>query len=45
VQSEEKPTLTNENLLVNELILEYLLFNGYSSTAAVLRTGGPLYHQ
>jgi lisH domain-containing protein FOPNL len=30
-----KPELSNENLLINELIREYLTFNNYSHTLAV----------
>ena len=30
------PTLPNENLLINEIILEYLQFNGYNHAASVL---------
>jgi len=32
-----KPKLNNENLIVNELILEYLDFNGYNHASSVLR--------
>ena len=37
------PSLPNENLIVNELVLEYLKFNGYGHTASVMRaeTGQP----
>ncbi|KAG9277347.1 lisH domain-containing protein FOPNL [Astyanax mexicanus] len=35
-QSEERPPLTHENLLINELIREYLEFNKYRYTASVL---------
>ncbi|XP_051789961.1 lisH domain-containing protein FOPNL isoform X1 [Erpetoichthys calabaricus] len=35
-QSESKPPLSHENLLVNELIREYLEFNKYRYTASVL---------
>ena len=38
-QSENKPPLNNENVLLNELILEYLMYNGYSVAASVLITG------
>lgn len=31
------PTLPNENLIINELVLEYLKFNGYGHAASVLR--------
>ncbi|GMH64421.1 hypothetical protein TrST_g2496 [Triparma strigata] len=31
------PVLPNENLIINELILEYLQFNGYGHAASVLR--------
>eukprot|EP00520_Triparma_pacifica_P019857 CAMPEP_0118635404 /NCGR_PEP_ID=MMETSP0785-20121206/2059_1 /TAXON_ID=91992 /ORGANISM="Bolidomonas pacifica, Strain CCMP 1866" /LENGTH=134 /DNA_ID=CAMNT_0006526437 /DNA_START=73 /DNA_END=473 /DNA_ORIENTATION=- len=46
LQAEElpPPTLPNENLIINELILEYLKFNGYGHTASVMRaeTGQPV---
>ena len=35
-QAEVKPTLSNENLLINELIREYLDFNKYKYTNSVL---------
>eukprot|EP00696_Hemimastix_kukwesjijk_P015416 gnl/Hemi2/3611_TR1255_c0_g1_i1.p1 gnl/Hemi2/3611_TR1255_c0_g1~~gnl/Hemi2/3611_TR1255_c0_g1_i1.p1 ORF type:complete len:128 (+),score=43.94 gnl/Hemi2/3611_TR1255_c0_g1_i1:85-468(+) len=35
-QEESKPSLTHENLLINELIREYLDFNKYRHTLAVL---------
>ncbi|XP_064644783.1 centrosomal protein 20-like [Lineus longissimus] len=35
-QSESAPPLSNENLLVNELIREYLEFNKYKYTSSVL---------
>jgi lisH domain-containing protein FOPNL len=38
-QSESAPPLSNENLLVNELIREYLEFNKYKYTASVLMAG------
>jgi hypothetical protein len=34
-----KPPLCNENLLINELIREYLLFNNYHFTASTLLAG------
>ena len=37
--NEQKPALSNENLLINELIREYLEFNGYKYTASVLLSG------
>lgn len=39
----QKPELSNENLLINELIREYLVFNNYSHTLAVFlpETGQP----
>lgn len=39
-QSEEKPPLSNENLLINELIREYLDFNKYKYSSSVLLAGG-----
>ena len=41
--SEMKPTLSNENFLINELIREYLEFNKYKYTSSVLtvETGQP----
>ena len=38
-QTETKPTLSNENLLINELIREYLEFNDYKYAASVLKAG------
>jgi len=38
-QAEEKPSLSNENLLINELIREYLEYNKYKYTASVLQAG------
>ncbi|XP_068886144.1 centrosomal protein 20 isoform X4 [Aphelocoma coerulescens] len=35
-QSEPRPTLSRENLLINELIREYLQYNKYKYTASVL---------
>ncbi|KAF4792002.1 FGFR1OP N-terminal like protein [Turdus rufiventris] len=35
-QSEPRPTLSRENLLINELIREYLDYNKYKYTASVL---------
>lgn len=42
-QSEPRPSLSNENLLINELIREYLSFNKYKYTESVLlaETGQP----
>ena len=37
--SEARPALSNENLLINELIREYLVFNNYKYTASVLQAG------
>ncbi|EDO41817.1 predicted protein [Nematostella vectensis] len=37
-QSETRPTLSNENMLINELIREYLEFNNYKYTLSVLLT-------
>ncbi|XP_058536889.1 centrosomal protein 20 isoform X2 [Ochotona princeps] len=34
--SEPRPSLSHENLLINELIREYLEFNKYKYTASVL---------
>ncbi len=38
-QSEPRPKLSNENLLINELIREYLEFNNYKYSASVLQAG------
>lgn len=38
-QGEPCPQLSNENMLINELIREYLLFNNYCSAESVLVTG------
>ncbi|XP_068607437.1 centrosomal protein 20 [Brachionichthys hirsutus] len=35
-QREPRPTLSHENLIINQLILEYLEFNKYRYTASVL---------
>ncbi|XP_015237127.1 PREDICTED: lisH domain-containing protein FOPNL [Cyprinodon variegatus] len=35
-QRDAPPSLSHENLLINELIREYLLFNKYRNTASVL---------
>lgn len=35
-QSEAKPPLSNENMIINELIREYLEFNRYKYTSSVL---------
>ncbi|XP_033373929.1 lisH domain-containing protein FOPNL isoform X8 [Parus major] len=35
-RSEPRPTLSRENLLINELIREYLEYNKYKYTASVL---------
>ncbi|XP_075035859.1 centrosomal protein 20 isoform X2 [Mixophyes fleayi] len=42
-QSEPRPELSHENLLINEMIREYLAFNKYKYTASVLtaETGLP----
>lgn len=37
-QTETRPTLSNENMLINELIREYLEFNKYKYTLSVLLT-------
>ena len=39
-QREPRPFLSHENLLVNELIREYLEFNKYRYAASVLTAGG-----
>lgn len=39
-QREPRPPLSHENLLINELIREYLQFNKYKHTASVLTAGG-----
>lgn len=36
---EPRPSLSHENLLINELIREYLEFNKYKFTASVLIAG------
>lgn len=38
-QMDGRPPLSNENMLINELILEYLEFNKYKYTASVLGAG------
>uniref|UniRef100_A0A2K5CRS2 Centrosomal protein 20 n=1 Tax=Aotus nancymaae TaxID=37293 RepID=A0A2K5CRS2_AOTNA len=39
---EPRPSLSHENLLINELIREYLEFNKYKYTASVLIAGDHL---
>lgn len=39
-QREARPPLSHENLLINELVREYLEFNSYRYTASVLTAGG-----
>ena len=34
-----KPPVSNENLVINELIREYLIFNGYRETLSVFLPG------
>ena len=38
-RTEARPALSNENVLINELIREYLEFNKYKYTASVLQAG------
>ena len=38
-QSEARPPLSNENLLINELIREYLEYNSYKYASSVLTAG------
>lgn len=38
-QKKEKTELSNENLMINELIKEYLKFNGYNHTCSVFMAG------
>ena len=42
-QNETKPGLSNENMLINELIREYLEFNKYKYTSSVLQAGQQKY--
>ena len=37
--SEPPPALSNENMLINELIREYLVFNKYKHAESVLHAG------
>ena len=43
LQEETKPPppLSNENIIINELIREYLVYNGYLFTESVLIAGKP----
>ena len=43
-QDESKPPLSHENMLINELIREYLEYNHYKHTLSVLipETGQPI---
>lgn len=38
-ESEPPSPLSNENILINELIREYLIYNGYLFTESVLLAG------
>ena len=38
-EGHQRPAPSNENLLINELIKEYLDFNMYKHTASVLKAG------
>ncbi len=42
-EAEDRPRLSNENMIINELIREYLEYNGYRHTLSVLvpETGQP----
>ncbi|KAG8177709.1 hypothetical protein JTE90_008334 [Oedothorax gibbosus] len=44
-ESEPPPVISNENLIINELIREYLIYNGYLFTESVLlaESGHPQY--
>ena len=42
--TDDKPEISSENFIINELILEYLEFNKYKYAASVLRTG-ELFHR
>lgn len=42
-ETEPPPPLSNENLIINELIREYLLYNGYLFTESVLIAGKKLF--
>lgn len=39
-QEDARPEPCNENLIINELIREYLIFNGYRDTLSVFLPGG-----
>ena len=39
LQESPKPKLSNSNLVINELIRDYLAFNGYRHTLSVLLSG------
>ena len=41
-QTEPRPKLSNENVLINELIREYLEFNNYKYASSVLQAGETL---
>lgn len=38
-QTESRPPLTSENLLIIELVREFLDFNGYKYTSSVMQAG------
>nr|XP_013032401.2 centrosomal protein 20 isoform X1 [Anser cygnoides] len=42
-QSEPRPPLSRENLLINELVREYLEYNKYKYTASVLTAGAKVH--
>lgn len=39
LQEEPRPEPSNENLIINELIREYMIFNGYRDTLSVFIPG------
>jgi hypothetical protein len=39
LQEDARPEPCNENLIINELIREYLIFNGYRDTLSVFLPG------
>lgn len=44
LQEDARPEPCNENLIINELIREYLIFNGYRDTLSVFLPGELICH-
>jgi hypothetical protein len=44
LQEDARPEPCNKNLIINELIREYLIFNGYRDTLSVFLPGACCWH-